>query len=245
MKMIKIIISLFLNILFSFYLHAESFDYSVPLFPENSQQFDKLIFESKGNFDYKRQIIKKINVLDAFEKDSSKVGEENVKIDNQTIKIKNFSLRILISNPLTIVVVYKPWGISLGINDIMHENFYVDNDKTEIKETKREAALSLGYVYFLDKLSLGLGLSNYKGDGYKISSSIDYSSDSSSIGPYMVLQLYFGYDFSENYEVVAGFHQTRLKYRGIEGNCNPTCQESLKSLYVDRNYFNIGIGYKF
>ena len=61
----------------------------------------------------------------------------------------------------------------------------------------------------------------------------------------MVLQLYFGYDFSENYEVVAGFHQTRLKYRGIEGNCNPTCQESLKSLYVDRNYFNIGIGYKF
>ena len=70
----------------------------------------------------------------------------------------------------------------------------------------------MGYVYFLDKLSLGLGLSNYKGDGYKISSSIDYSSDSSSIGPYMVLQLYFGYDFSENYEVVAGFHQTRLKY---------------------------------
>ena len=43
MKMIKIIISLFLNILFSFYLHAESFDYSVPLFPENSNQSNNLL----------------------------------------------------------------------------------------------------------------------------------------------------------------------------------------------------------
>ena len=49
MKMIKIIISLFLNILFSFYLHAESFDYSVPLFPENSNQSNNLYLKKKKN----------------------------------------------------------------------------------------------------------------------------------------------------------------------------------------------------
>jgi len=228
-------------------LYSQTFEYKKSLIKDG-----KINFDFNNNNKYKEsffeQSLPNINFKESQYK--NKLIEPSKKsntelVDNET-STNDFTFRVLLFNPLTLMFIYKKWGISLGINDLMLENLYVDNDKTEIKETDREAALTYGYTYFWKDFSLGIGFSNYSGVQYEVSTSANYATSKSTVASYFILQTYLSYDYSETFEIVSGIHQGNVKYRGIDGECNENgCTDGLKSIYKDIQLINFGLGYKF